>query len=145
MIQLKKAVGRVIEIHPEDPIKVYVQFDNDEIHNWLPKSMPFSSTWLEKYETNLPDLEAELVEVVSKNVTLFFKAVDRGDLRIAKLLHIWHGVDVDTLNADGKTALHLACENGHKDIVKWLLNDTKVDIEKPSFNGLRAIHYAVKG
>jgi len=142
---LKKAVGRVVEIHPEDPLKVYVKFDNDEIHHWLPKSIHFSSSWLEKYETNHSDLEAELVEVVLKNVALFFKAVDRGDLRIAKLLHIRHGVDVDTLNTDGETALQLASEKGHKEIVKWLLNETKVDIEKSNLNGFRAIHYAVIG
>lgn len=85
------------------------------------------------------------MEAISKNVALFFKAVDRGDLRIAKLLHIRHGVDVDTLNSDGQTALHLASEKGHQEVVEWLLNETKVDIEKPSLNGLCAIHCAVKG
>lgn len=79
------------------------------------------------------------------NEVLFFKAVDRGDLRIAKLLHNRYGVDVDALNADGKTALQLASENGQIDIVQWLLKETKVDIEKPGMNGLRAIHCAVKG
>ena len=142
---MKKAVGRVTEILPDDPLKVFIQFDNDEIHNWLPKNKPLPSSWLEKFETNHSDLEAELVEAIIKNEVLFFKAVDRGDLRIAKLLHNRYGVDVDALNADGKTALQLASENGQIDMVQWLLNETKVDIEKPGMNGLRAIHCAVKG
>ncbi len=86
-----------------------------------------------------------MVEVLSKSTALFFKAVNRGDLRIAKLLYSRYGVDVNALNADGKTALQLASGKGHQEIVTWLLNETKVDLEKQSLNGWRAIHFAVKG
>jgi len=38
-----------------------------------------------------------------------------------------HGVDVDTLDeTSGYTALQLACQEGYKDLIQWLLDDAQV-------------------
>jgi len=89
-----------------------------------------------------PSNESELVELASKQVALFFKAVQEGDIRIAKLLRNNYGVDAESRNADGKTALHFASLNGRKDLVVWLLDEVGVDGEKADEKGNRAIHFA---
>lgn len=129
--------------------KLFIQFDNPEIHHWLPKSVSLPSAWMDLIQPADPALDEEFLELVSMEVSLFFKAVDRGDLRIAKLIQIRRGiVDFGTAeisSPEGKTALHIASEKGHKDVVQWLLDELKVDVNKPDAKGLRPIHYAVLG
>ena len=43
----------------------------------------------------------------------------------------------------GRTALHIAVEGGHKDIVEFLLKNTKIDVNKRNFSGNTALHTAV--
>lgn len=140
--QLEGAVGRVVRVDPQNPDKLYLQFDNDDIHNWLSKDIPLPSGWMEPFETDQPSLDKEFIELEAKQTALFLDAVERGDLRIAKLLHNRHGVDVDASNTNSMTALHLACQLGHKELVKWLLNEVEADLEKQDDKGFRAIHYA---
>jgi ankyrin repeat protein len=45
--------------------------------------------------------------------------------------------------SQGKTPLHLACENGNKDIIKYLLKNG-ADIYKPDFNGLTPLEILLK-
>ena len=130
-------------IDESDPEMLYIQLDDDKIHKWLPKDEFISSKWMEPFETLQPSVEEELVELISKGVALFINAVNRGDLRVAKLLLKRAGVDVDARNADGRTALHVACQQGYKEIIKWLLDVAKADLEVTDNEGLRAIHHAV--
>ncbi len=74
-----------------------------------------------------------------------FKAVYEGDIRVAKLLFNRHGIDANLRNAEGLTLLHIACNQGHKDLVDWLINGVKLDLEEADKNGFRAIHYATMG
>lgn len=126
-----------------DPEMLYVQLDDDKFYKWLPKDEYLSSKWMELFETLQPSVEEELVELISKGVDLFINAVNRGDLRVAKLLLNRAGVDVDARNTDGRTALHVACQQGHKEIIKWLLDVAKADLEVADNDGFRAIHHAV--
>lgn len=54
------------------------------------------------------------------------------------------GADVNSSDMSyGRTALHIAVESGHKDIVEFLLKNTKVDVNKRNFSGNTALHTAV--
>jgi len=100
---------------------------------------------MEPFKTSHPEQDEELAELMEKEQALFFRAVEKGNLRVAKLLHHRHGVDVDAYNPDGRTALHVACKEGYVDLVEWLIDEAKAEIEKATYNGFRAIHYAAIG
>ena len=146
-IQLIGSVGRVIGIDERDPTKnVFIRFDDAEIHQWLPSNVSLPSAWMDPFYTAHPAINRELLELFSSELALFFKAVNQGDLRTAKILYNRQpGVDVEARNSDGKTALHIASRKGHTDLVEWLLDAAKVDVDKPDLKGFRAIHLAVLG
>lgn len=54
------------------------------------------------------------------DVPLLIQASDNSEIEIVEALLL--GADVDVLDDDENTALHKACENGNKDIVKILLD-----------------------
>ncbi|XP_012216675.1 nuclear factor NF-kappa-B p110 subunit isoform X2 [Linepithema humile] len=54
------------------------------------------------------------------------------------------GADVhNTEMSHGRTALHLAVEGSHKDIVEYLLKNTKINVNKRNYSGNTALHAAV--
>jgi len=54
------------------------------------------------------------------------------------------GVDVNSTDMTyGRTALHIAVEGGHKDIVEFLLKNTKIDVNRRNFSGNTALHTAI--
>ncbi|XP_076642757.1 nuclear factor NF-kappa-B family member relish [Halictus rubicundus] len=54
------------------------------------------------------------------------------------------GVNVNSTDMSyGRTALHIAVDGGHKDIVEYLLKKTNIDINKRNFSGNTALHSAV--
>lgn len=138
-------IGRITEVNENDSGRLYVHFDGDEIYHWLSKNEALPSGWMELVESvTEPAIEKALAELIEKAISLFFNAIDRGDLRTAKLLHLHHTVVTDARNAEGKTALQIACLKGYKDMARWLIDEVKVDVEKPSSKtGFRPIHYAV--
>jgi len=92
-----------------------------------------------------PPFDKEIDAWIEKGSHLFLKAIEIGDLKNAQVLYKKDNSVVDAaLNSDGRTALHVACMRGQKDIVKWLLDDIKMDLEKPDNDGSRPIHHAVQ-
>lgn len=142
--QLIGAIGRVAEVNENDPSRLYVKFDDNEIYRWLSKRIALPSAWMKPFGMADLAVEKEIAASIKKTVSLFFNAVDRGDLSNAKIFHLHHTIVADARNANGESALHVACIKGHKDIVEWLIDDVKVDIEKSSKIGHRPIHYAVR-
>lgn len=54
------------------------------------------------------------------------------------------GADVNNTDMTyGRTALHIAVEGGYKDIVEFLLKNTKIDVNKKNFSGNTALHTAI--
>jgi ankyrin repeat protein len=51
---------------------------------------------------------------------------------------------VDEQDERGFTAIAWASRNGHQQIVSFLIEEKKCNIEKPSFGGLRPLHHACK-
>ncbi len=141
------SVGRVVKIDQRDPANnVFVRFDDAEIHQWLPSNVSLPSAWMDPFYTAHSALNRELLDLFSWEFALFFKAVNEGDLRTAKILYNRQlGVDVETRNSDGKTVLHIASRKGHTDLVEWLVEEAKVDVDKPDLKGFRAIHLAILG
>jgi len=91
-------------------------------------------------------LEQQILDGVSKAAILFFKAVQEGNLTVVKIHHNHHEFNYnDRINSDGMTALQIACEKGYKNLVEWLIDEAKVDLDLASEKGFRAVHYAVKG
>lgn len=146
-IQLIGSVGRVIGVDERNPAhNVFIRFDDAEIHQWLPSDVSLPSAWMEPFQTAHPAIDRELLDLYSLEFALFFKAVNEGDLRTVKILYNRQpGVDVEARNSDGKTALHIASRKGYIDLVEWLLNEAKVDVNKPDLKSFRAIHHAVLG
>ena len=89
----------------------------------------------------------ELMELFAREVAFFVRAAENGDLNLLKLLHgRYNGIVDDRRIEDGRNALHLACVNGHKEAVKWLLDVAKADLEiADEEQGFRAIHFALDG
>ena len=71
------------------------------------------------------------------------KAVDNGDLQ--KLISIinLHKVNVNSYSFCGMSAVQLACRDGQKEIVQWLLDQPETDLEKMGPAGHHAIYHAV--
>ena len=130
------------EISNEDPSKLIVLFDDAGIYEWFSKREALPSGWIEHFGSTDFACEKEIAEAIEKIVSVFMNAVGRGDLRAAKLLHLHHTIVADARNANGESALHVACTHGYKDIVEWLIDEVKVDLEKSSKIGHRPIHYA---
>ena len=62
------------------------------------------------------------------------QSASEGDLKAVKAL-LDQGADVESKDESGKTPLSLAAENGHLDVVKFLVNeaDRKADVESKDF------------
>lgn len=85
----------------------------------------------------------EWVKWVKEGPLLFMKSIEEGDIESAQFVLNKEKQVINTRNADGRTALHVACAKGHKCIVRWLLDVVKMDLEEPDVDGFRAIHHAV--
>lgn len=124
---------------------VCIEFDNEKIQKWFKKDEHFPSRWIDPLPTIQPSVDKELVDFIESGRTLFFNAVARGDLRIVQLLHIRGGIDINIQDDNnGMTALQIACKEGHLDIARWIIFDTKVDLEVADDGGYRALHHAIK-
>ena len=56
-----------------------------------------------------------------------------------------HGADVNALDGDGATALHLAAAGGHLDVVRALIADSSADVDLVDGDGATALHLAAAG
>jgi len=65
-----------------------------------------------------------------------------GHIKVAQLL-VMRGADVHALSADKWTPLHLASQEGHLDVGKWLLNDRGVDVDPRQAKGWTPLHMAM--
>ncbi len=94
--------------------------------------------------TRSSSLREEINEWTKKGSDLFLKAVEEGDLEMAKFLYTKDREVIYACYEDGRTTLHVGCIKGHKEIVKWLVEVAQMVIEKPDESGYRAIHHAVE-
>jgi len=84
------------------------------------------------------------IAYIAKSETLLHQAAELGHLCLKQLL-INTKQDVNAKNSFSKTALHIAAKNGHTEIVKMLLEDSRVDanITTDSFFKETALSLAV--
>jgi len=72
-----------------------------------------------------------------------FVAAESGDILGVKALLKKSRVDLNKTNTDGRTPLHLAAKNGHKEIVSLFL-DAGAQANFGNWAGQTALHYAAK-
>lgn len=73
----------------------------------------------------------------------FLDAAKRGDLVVVKLF-LQAGMSVDTANADGLSALHLAAREGHLAVVEFLVG-AGADVNAKDDLGNTVLHRAARG
>lgn len=74
-------------------------------------------------------------------VTALQQACINGNLSMANFL-LESGADLKVVDCDGRSALHLASERGHLDIVSLLINSTCVDVNARDSFGKKAVDVA---
>jgi ankyrin repeat protein len=80
---------------------------------------------------------------INNEPPLLCLATRRGSDNMVRLL-LDHGWNVNEMDADGRTPLHLAAENGDRTIVRLLLNHTDVDLHARDQWVSTALHDAAK-
>ena len=73
--------------------------------------------------------------------TAFLEAADKGDLNCLKDL-IKMGVNINTKDKDGYTALMLASREGHSDCVDALVSHNNIDINATNLQGKTTLTFA---
>ena len=73
--------------------------------------------------------------------TAFQQSCIDGNLSLANFL-LECGADLKVVDYDGRSALHLASERGHLDIVSLLINSTCVDVNAKDNSGKKAVDVA---
>lgn len=72
-------------------------------------------------------------------------AAGHGALDVVRLLACSSAAaDTSATDAIGATALHLAAENGHTGVVRWLCQHTRLDAGAPNLVGNSALHRAAR-
>ena len=86
------------------------------------------------------DIDIDAVD--DQGATPFHFASQYGHLPVVQLLHR-HGANVNVLTKNDKyNALDLAAQNGHDNVVSWLLDNTDIDIHAQDSKGGTAAHSA---
>lgn len=74
-------------------------------------------------------------------ITALQQACIDGNLALANFL-LERGADLSFVDSEGRTALHLASEQGHLDIVSLLVNSACADVNARNGNGQKAVDIA---
>ena len=87
--------------------------------------------------------DTEIVQEISKNETIFVVS-KLGNVEIMNEL-IKIGTDINQLNSEGKSPLHIACENRHIEIVEKLLeNGADPNLKCTTKAKSTPLHYVVE-
>ena len=93
----------------------------------------------------IPDLAGLVYEWLGKDyfTDLLCKVSKKGNVKGLTILLEELNMDINTKDNIGRTALHVASQYGHKEIVKMLIEKgTGADINLQSNSGRTALHYA---
>ncbi len=89
----------------------------------------------------------KVIIYLTKKTNEFTRAKEEGPFAAAKagdmdlLAYYFSRTDINSVNQDGKTALHIASEEGNLQIVAFLLN-LGADINQKDYDGRDALNYA---
>lgn len=86
-------------------------------------------------------VESMTSEDKEKRIEDFLDAAKQGNLDKVKT-HVNSGIDKEAKSNRGYTSLHLASDNGHLEIVKYLVEICCADSEAKSNGGWTALHFA---
>lgn len=84
------------------------------------------------------------VEVLRENTPVILSnAVYYGSERVLEAL-VNKGLNIHYINNDGMTALHLAAQNGHLHLMRFLIEKYEIAIDECYLNGDTILHFAIK-
>ena len=79
-----------------------------------------------------------------KKTTALYATSSNGCIEIMKLL-VHKGANIEVGGQNGICPLHKAAKRGHFEMVKFLTNETSVDINSRDLDGYTPLHYACSG
>lgn len=94
-----------------------------------------SSVNIVKYLLSLEKVKNNINNPDKDNISPLWRACYQGDVKIVKLL-VEHGADVFQQNDEGTTPFMIACAVQHLSVVKYLVENTKVDLNTPTKTGM---------
>ncbi|VDO81216.1 unnamed protein product [Schistosoma mattheei] len=89
----------------------------------------------------LDDIENDVNQGDEHRFSLLHWAAREGQRNIVDLLVI-RGARINATNMGDDTALHLAAAHGHFDVVHYLLNSHRLNVDAANEHGNTALHYA---
>ncbi|KAF6777075.1 hypothetical protein AHF37_02863 [Paragonimus kellicotti] len=89
----------------------------------------------------LDDIENDVNQGDEHRFSLLHWAAREGQLAVVDLL-VMRGARVNATNMGDDTALHLAASHGHIDVVHFLLNCHRFNVDVPNEHGNTPLHYA---
>lgn len=75
------------------------------------------------------------------NQDLFFLAVAGCNVTVATTLIGIDGIDINQTDSNGRTALMIACQKGHLEMVDFLVGNKQIDLDYQAGDGNTAFHY----
>jgi ankyrin repeat protein len=85
------------------------------------------------------------VDMTDAKLEYWFSVAETGDDMELDRMHRIHRIDANARDRLGKTALHIAAQEGRKDAVAYLLLHTNTDMGLYSEMGKNALHFAAMG
>ena len=98
---------------------------------------------LEKVKYLICERECDPMQCDNNGSTCPHLAAREGALMVLEFL-VKSGCDMDSEKKDGNTALYLACENGHLDVVKYMVSTGHCDMTISGFEGENLLHAACR-
>ncbi|MCH9636487.1 MAG: ankyrin repeat domain-containing protein [Gammaproteobacteria bacterium] len=138
----------------KNPYELLISTDSEDVRDCLEitwinpdkKVKPSRKTYIQLCMENRERAKNEWVTIFS-NINLpiankrksigFLLAAATGDL--TKLKDHCDSFTLNQVNAKGNTALHLACDRGHDEIIKYLLEQPEVNLDKKNNENIKAI------
>ncbi|KAJ5500674.1 hypothetical protein N7453_009725, partial [Penicillium expansum] len=139
IIKENKRLVRLLLSKGADPNKA----DQNGVSPWMVaiSRPPMLDVLMEHFDTLRPKLKSE---ICSSNPETIHGAASKGDSGVLRKL-LRRGGDVNAVDGQRRTALHLAASNGHREATEILLNHKSIDLTALDQRNGTPLHAAAMG